>query len=337
MADNQMWKYISVVLMLLLALAVVSSGLLYLNYVKVEDSRTPDEISPSENEYERNISNLKDEIASKNQTIEELEALIREQRNESDSGKSLENGTIKVLRISGPLDSSLVGPTIMKLRNWRKNGNVSGVLLWIDSPGGTVGSSQQIYESIRKFSLVKPIVTYSGGHMLSGAYYLAQASDYIVTRSRASVGSIGVLYVHYNYKQNLENNDIEVTVFKTGEHKDTGAPWRGLTEEEKDVVERSINENFNQFLGVISDSTGMNKTQIKKLADGSSYYGSYMFREGLVDDIGGLEEALDEVERFSDRENHVIDYISIGDEEFSSGTNLRGFLYMDPKYLQKSE
>ena len=110
-----------------------------------------------------------------------------------------------------------------------------------------------------------------------------------------------------------------------------------LTEEEKDVVERSINENFNQFLGVISDSTGMNKTQIERLADGSSYYGSYMFREGLVDDIGGLEEALDEVERFSDKDNHVIDYISIGDAEFSSGTNLRGYLYMDPKYLQKPE
>ncbi len=338
MADNQIWKYISIVLTLLLALSIVSGALIYINIPLKTSNPSSSNITTNEdtvNQYKQKINKLNAEIAAQNQTIDQLEQLIKER---DSSHSSLGNETIKVLRISGGIDASLVGPTLMKLRNWRRNDNVTAVLLWIDSPGGGVGSTRQIYDAVKKLSLVKPVIAYTGGYMLSGGYYLAQGADKIISRPKATIGSIGVLYVHYNYKENLEDNKIEVTVFKTGKYKDTGAPWRALTEEEKNNIDASINDSFNDFVNVIAQNTDLNSSRVLRFADGSTYYGNTAKRYGLIDDTAKFEGVIRKLEDQADISSSKIDYVSIGDKELSStGSDLRGLVYLDPKYLDRGD
>jgi protease-4 len=286
MREN-IWKYVSALLILLLALSVVAVAVLYRATspaVLSSNGTTPAVVEnpvnvtcPGSSNYQ--TAQLRDEIAY-------LRSLI----NGTGGGK------IAIVPIFGIITDYTALEVIPLLRKLAANDSVGGVLLWIESPGGEVGAVMQIYSEVRKLSLIKPVVAYTGGIMASGGYYIAVGADKIVASPLAEVGSIGVIYVHYNLQENYQRNGIKVEVFKTGPYKDMGAEWRGLTEEEKRIVANMVNTYFQAFLQAVSEGRNMSVSKVKEFATGRTWFAQNVTGT-LVDETGGMDTAIGTLER----------------------------------------
>ncbi|WP_297513821.1 signal peptide peptidase SppA [Thermococcus sp.] len=323
MREN-IWKYVSAVLALLLALSVVAIAVLYQATSPIEV--LPNATAPAVVETPLNVtcngtsgyqlSQLKDEIIY-------LRSLINGTGGE----------TIAVVPIFGIINEYTALEVVPLLRKIASNDSIRGVLLWIESPGGDVGPVIDIYSEVKKLALVKPVVAYSGGIMASGGYYIAVGANKIIASPLAEVGSIGVLYVHYNYEKNYELNGIEVEVFKTGSHKDMGAEWRGLTDEEKKIIANMVNTYFQAFLQAVSEGRNMSVSEVKKFATGRTWFAENVTGT-LVDETGGMDTAIATLEKLMNVTSaRVVIYKNL---ETPSNFGITGSkaLYLDPSYLE---
>jgi len=323
MREN-IWKYVSAVLALLLALSVVAMAVLYQATSPIAVS--PNATGPTVVETPLNVTcngtsgyqlgQLKDEIAY-------LRSLIN-----GTGGK-----TIAVVPIFGIITDYTALEVVPLLRQIASNGSIGGVLLWIESPGGDVGPVMDIYSAVRKLALVKPVVAYSGGIMASGGYYIANGADKIVASPLAEVGSIGVLYVHYDLQKNYQMNGIKVEVFKTGPYKDMGAEWRDLTPEEKKIIASMINTYFQAFLRAVSEGRNMSVSEVKKFATGRTWFAENVTGT-LVDETGGMDTAIEALEKLMNVTSaKVVIYKNL---ETPSDFGVAGSkaLYLDPSYLE---
>ncbi|KPU63056.1 peptidase [Thermococcus sp. EP1] len=289
--EREVWKYLSFILMLLLALAAVGNVLLYINNNELQRAiQERGNITVVYNETVREIeSNATLALQAK---IDELQRELEYIKNQLRANKTEKsNVTIAILPVVGPIDESTAVTTISKIRQIRKDDNVVGVILWIESPGGYVGPVITIYKELRKLSYEKPIVVYTGGLAASGGYFLACAADKIIADPLAEVGSIGVIYVHYNLEQNYAQNGIKVNVFKTGKYKDTGAEWRDLTDEEREMIKNEINTYFEYFLQVVSEGRKLDMNTTRQYGDGRVWFASEV-KGTLVDETGDLDYAI---------------------------------------------
>ncbi|WP_297500909.1 signal peptide peptidase SppA, partial [Thermococcus sp.] len=285
MREN-IWKYVSAVLALLLALSAVTIVVLYHSTspytIPSNGTFRPVEVNTLNVSFGCNASFQESELEDQ---ISFLRSLINE------TG----NGTVAIVPIFGIIDEYTALQVVPLLRELASNSSVGGVLLWIESPGGSVGPVMEIYSEVRKLSLVKPVVAYSGGIMASGGYYIAVGAEKIVADPLAEVGSIGVIYVHYDLEKNYEMNGIKVEVFKTGPYKDMGAEWRGLTPEEKKIISGMVNTYFQAFLKAVSEGRGMNMSTVKKFATGRTWFAENVTGT-LVDETGGIDTAISVLE-----------------------------------------
>jgi protease-4 len=323
MREN-IWKYISVILTLLLALSVVVITVLYQATSPIAVS--PNATVPAVVETPLNVtcngtsnyqlSQLKDEVAY-------LSSLI----NGTDSE------TIAVVPIFGIITEYTALEVVPLLRKLANNGSIGGVLLWIESPGGDVGPVMEVYSAVRKLSLIKPVVDYSGGMMASGGYYIANGANKIIASPLAEIGSIGVLYVHYDLQENYQRNGIKVEVFKTGPYKDMGAEWRGLTDEEKRIIANMINTYFQAFLQAVSEGRNMSISEVKKFATGRTWFAENVTGT-LVDGVGGMDTAISTLEKLMNVTSaRVVIYKNLetpGDFEIIGSKAL----YLDSSYLE---
>ena len=322
MKEN-IWKYISAVLILLLALSVVAIALLYQSASPIAVS--PNMTTPAVVETPVNLTCNGTSSYQINQLREEV-AYLRSLINNT-GGK-----TIAVVPIFGIIDDYTALEVIPLLRRISTNSSIGGVLLWIESPGGEVGPVMEIYSSVKKLSLVKPVVAYSGGIMASGGYYIANGADKIVASPLAEVGSIGVIYVHYDLQENYQRNGIKVEVFKTGPYKDMGAEWRDLTPEEKKIITNMVNTYFQAFLQAVSEGRNMSVSQVKKFASGRTWFAENVTGT-LVDETGGIDTAISVLERLMNVTGaKVVIYKNL---ETPSDFEVAGSkaLYLDPSYI----
>ena len=162
------------------------------------------------------------------------------------------NGNIAVVRVYGVLDQEDVLPITAELRKLADDKEIGGVVLWIDSPGGGVSAVTEIYDEVQRLNMRKPVVAYVGGVAASGGYYMAVACDKIIVKPDAVVGSIGVIYVHEDLTEYFKMFGIKIDVIKTGEDKDLGAPWRPLSNDDRENLKQMINEDFDRFVYVVS-------------------------------------------------------------------------------------
>ncbi len=205
---------------------------------------------------------------------------------------------VAVLRISGVIVNPL--PVVRKIERLKRDRSVKALVVRVDSPGGSVGASQEIYRAIERFrSEGKPVVVSMGNVAASGAYYLSVPADYIFANPGTITGSIGVVVQHVTYKDLLEKVGIKATVIKTGKFKDTLNPFRDLTPEEKKYLKETITDAYEQFLEAILKYRNIDEKKLREIADGRVLTGEKAKELGLVDGIGGIEDAIEKAKEIA--------------------------------------
>lgn len=176
------------------------------------------------------------------------------------------------------------------LKEMEDDSSVKAVVLDINSGGGSVVASREIMIAVKDFK--KPVVAYIGEVGASGAYYVASAADSIVANRDSITGSIGVIMTLSHYYGLFEKLGINVTVIKAGKSKDIGSPYREMTEEEKTGLKSKIDKIYYNFVSDIAQNRNLPISYVENLSDGNIYLGSEAMDLGLIDSIGGIDDAV---------------------------------------------
>jgi len=200
---------------------------------------------------------------------------------------------IQVVDIEGELLQSK--PILEQLKRYEDSNSVKAILLNIDSPGGGVAVSQEIYAELKRLreKKDKTIVAYLSSTGASGAYYVACAANKIVANPGTIVGSIGVIAEWVSYAELLEWAKLKDIVFKTGEFKDTGSPTRALTDNEKKYFQGLIDDMYVQFVEAVSSGRKLDLQEVRSIADGRVFTGRDAKERKLIDEIGNFQDAVD--------------------------------------------
>lgn len=169
---------------------------------------------------------------------------------------------------------------------------VKGIVIRVNSPGGTVAASQELYQAILKARKKKPVVITMGDVAASGGYYIASAADAIFANPGTLTGSIGVITSYLNFYELLTKIGVQGVVIKSGKYKDIGNPTRSLTPEEKQILQSLLDDSYNQFIKDVAKGRKMSTENIKSIAQGLIYTGKQAKKAGLVDHLGGYYKAL---------------------------------------------
>jgi protease-4 len=179
------------------------------------------------------------------------------------------------------------------LREMQDDESIRGAVLRIDSPGGAVGPSQEIFEAVRQFRATgKPLVVSMGSVAASGGYYAACGASTIFANPGTLTGSIGVVMQFSRYYKLLDKLGVAMETLKAGALKDIGTPLREMTDKERVVLQEVLDDTHEQFINHIAQSRTLEPQLVKSLADGRIFTGSQARTLGLVDTLGGLEDAL---------------------------------------------
>lgn len=221
---------------------------------------------------------------------------------ESMSGFSGGGDRIALIPVEGVIDDEMAKSVNRHLKQYGEDSRVKAIILRVESPGGGVSASQEIYTEVKRLKQEKKkkIVVSMGSVAASGGYYLAAPADLIFANPGSVTGSIGVIAEWINYKDLAEWAKVKPVVFKSGEFKDTGSPTRDLTERERVFFQSMIDELYGQFLrAILEGRTGrgaagneINEERLRALADGRVYTGETALRNGLIDAVGNYEDAL---------------------------------------------
>lgn len=199
-------------------------------------------------------------------------------------------GTSGPLTYGGVITAELVRE---QLRRAEEDASVKAIILRIDSPGGEVAPCQEILEEIEQFKQSRPVVVSMGSMAASGGYYISCEADKIVALPGTLTGSIGVIAQIPNLKGLFDKLGIEMQTFTGGEHKDMYAGYRNLTPEEQEIMQNLVDGYYEQFIAVVAESRGMDKEEVRNLATGQLYTGAEAKELGLVDELGGLDKAVE--------------------------------------------
>jgi signal peptide peptidase SppA, 36K type len=198
---------------------------------------------------------------------------------------------VAIVRLEGTILSS--DKIISYLKQVADNKSVKAIVLRIDSPGGGVAASQEIYEEVRNISSsVKPVVVSMGSIAASGGYYVSCAATKIVANPGTITGSIGVIAMFPNYSRLMEKLGLGMNVIKSGEYKDSGSPFRAMTEADRKYFQNVVNDSYSQFLDAVASARKLSPEKLKAYADGRVFTGREALKLGLVDTLGSLQDAI---------------------------------------------
>ncbi|MBW2028877.1 MAG: signal peptide peptidase SppA [Deltaproteobacteria bacterium] len=204
---------------------------------------------------------------------------------------------IGVITIEGPIKDS--GPVLSQLVRFRKDRRIKAIVLRIDSPGGGVGPSQEIYREVRRTRKTKRVIASLGSLAASGGYYVASAADRIVANPGTITGSIGVVMEFLRLEDLMEKIGIDFEVLKSGEFKDIGSPHRKMSQREKELVKGLISDIQRQFVDAVARGRGLEIQRVREIADGRILSGAQAKDLGLVDSLGNFQDALDLAKKMS--------------------------------------
>ncbi|HEY8966496.1 MAG TPA: signal peptide peptidase SppA, partial [Candidatus Methylacidiphilales bacterium] len=197
--------------------------------------------------------------------------------------------------VGGLFGDTMVDDIRLQLRQAETDANVKGVIFRIDSPGGEVTASDEIYHYVSEFrqKTGKPVVVYMESMAASGGYYSAMGGSWIVAHPLTVTGSIGVILETYNAKDLAGKVGVKALVFKSGKMKDMLNPLRDPTPEETALVQNLIDETYGRFVDVVSRERKIDAAALRAgIADGRIYSGLQAKGLGLVDQVGYLEDAV---------------------------------------------
>jgi len=199
---------------------------------------------------------------------------------------------VAVIRIEGVILDSR--ETIEELRRYRDNPSVKAIVLRIDSPGGAVVPSQEIFAEVRKTRAEGKIklVTSMGNVAASGGYYIAAATDKIVANPGTLTGSIGVIMELANVQGLLEKVGVQSVVIKSGRYKDLASPFRAMSAEDRALLQSVLDDVHDQFIRAVATGRALKVEQVRDLADGRIFTGRQARTAKLVDELGDLQDAI---------------------------------------------
>jgi len=224
---------------------------------------------------------------------------------------------VAVISLSGPIQSessgflfggNVISPQLVRsqLERAKNDIGVKAVVLQVESPGGSAAASQEILNELGR--LEKPIVVSMGDVVASGGYYISAKADKIVALPATLTGSIGVISEIPNLKGLFDKLGIEMEVFTGGKHKDMYAGLRELTPEEKVIMQEITDQIYDQFVQVVVEGRGLSEDKVRELATGQLYTGVQAKELGLVDELGGLNEAIDLAASLAGIEKPKVEY-----------------------------
>jgi protease IV len=198
---------------------------------------------------------------------------------------------IAKVRIEGTITED--DELIKRLESIRKSDKVKGVILAIDSPGGTTVGGETIYEEVRKLAADKPVVAEVGTLAASAGYMIASAADHIVAHKSSIVGSIGVLIQYPDVSGMMDKLGIKLEEVKSSPLKASPSPFKPTNDDERAMVRKLILDSYDWFVGIVAERRKMTHEQALALADGSIFTGRQGVTNGLIDGVGGETEAID--------------------------------------------
>ena len=199
---------------------------------------------------------------------------------------------VAILPISGLITDS--EGTIEQLKKFAKDDSVKAIVVRLNTPGGGVGPSQEIYEEVRKIRGKKVVVASMGALAASGGYYIACGADKIFANPGTITGSIGVLMQFVNVKDLIEKIGVKGFVIKSGSFKDTGSPVREMSPEERKLLQSVIDNVHSQFVNAVVEGRKLPREDVLAIADGRILSGEQAKELGLVDVLGNQEDAVAE-------------------------------------------
>ncbi len=211
-------------------------------------------------------------------------------RSSTSSGFTQSRGNVGIVEISGVIISSK--KAIEQIKTFRDTPSIKAIVLRIDSPGGGVGPSQEIYREVMKTRKTKKVVASLGSVAASGGYYAASASDGIVANPGTITGSIGVIMEYANFQKIMEKIGLTPVIIKSGEFKDMGSPVRELSTKERAILQGVADEIHQQFVRDVATGRRIQQDRISKLADGRIYTGEKAVDLHMVDRLGNLDDAV---------------------------------------------
>lgn len=179
-----------------------------------------------------------------------------------------------------------------RLDRIRKSPSAKGVILSIDSPGGTTAGGEAIFEEVRLLASEKPVVAQVGTLAASAGYMIASAADHIVARQSSIVGSIGVLIQYPDVTGLMDKLGIKLETVKSSPLKAEPSPFSPTTEEERQMIRSMILDSYDWFIGLVDDRRPLSRAEVQALADGSIFTGRQALERKLVDTLGGEREAV---------------------------------------------
>jgi protease-4 len=186
---------------------------------------------------------------------------------------------------------------VKQIRKLRENKRIKGVVFRINSGGGSATASESIQRELRFLSAEKPLVVSIGPMAASGGYWISTPGQRVFAQATSVTGSIGVIMLHMNIRKPLQNLGLGSETVKQGEFADFGSALRSLSPTERDVLEQMVDYYYQEFLKLVGNARSMSPEQVHAYAEGRLWTGTDALKRGLVDEIGGLEEALTHLRR----------------------------------------
>ena len=260
------------------------------------------------------------------------------------------NQKIVVLEIDGAITSSASSSLLSgggynheaflkKLKLAKEDDTVVGIVISVNSPGGGVAESAEIYDQIREIQeeSQKPVYVSMGAMAASGGYYIAAPADKIFALEETLTGSLGVIMQSINYGELADNIGIDTVTIKSGPYKDIMAANREMTEEERRILQSMIDNSYNKFVRIIAEGRGMSEAEVRKLADGRIYDGLQAKEVGLIDEFGYLDDVTNAMKkdlkmtnasviRYTDTVNFSSLFAATAQKVMGDNINLSSFL-----------
>ncbi len=200
-------------------------------------------------------------------------------------------GAIAIVEVNEAIVSS--EHIVNQIKRYRENANVRAIVVRIESPGGGVSASQEIYQEIKKTrEYGKPIVVSMGSVAASGGYYIAVGASRIVANPGSITGSIGVISQFMHVNELFDKIGITSTTIKSGKLKDAGSPFRKANDDDKKYFQEMIDDVYDQFVSTVAKERKLDKAVVKKYADGRVYTGRKAYELKLIDTLGTYQDAI---------------------------------------------
>jgi protease IV len=202
------------------------------------------------------------------------------------------NGQMVADKSSDTTDAAISSDVVRNLRTATDDKDVKAIVLRVNTPGGTPVAAEEIIDQMNRTKATKPIVVSMGDMATYAGYFVSSNANRIVANPDTFTGSIGVIWVFKNKSSYYKDEGVNYYVAKSGNFKDLGSDWRGLSSDEKDYVQKIINQSYYRFVNSVAKGRNLSVDYVRSIADGRVYTGSDAKDMGLVDELGGLYDAV---------------------------------------------